>query len=390
MASMRFLFFVARRHLRARWRQTLMLIMSVAVGVTILTTALSLTNGFEEDLISRILGTTPHIAVTDVLTGIVRDYPAIQKQVKEYPHVLSALPYVNGQALLTRSGYSAGVLVRGIDPDQEKSNPDWTKYVQQGDLKARNGVPGIMLGAELAKKLGARMGDRMLLVSGLAQRQQVVVSGLYQAGLYEYDAHVAYLDLPVAQTIFGLGDGVTGLSVRLDDVFAAPALARQMQMEIPYSVRAWTTNNQSLLGALALEKRVIFLVTMFIIIVATMGIANTLAMWVLEQSRDIAILRAVGSPGALMARMIVVEGSLVSLIGVLVGLAGGFGLSAALATFPLALPSDVYYISRLPVRMEPLDFALTAAAAFVVALLACLLPARRALKLDPIEVIRRA
>jgi len=387
---MRFLLFIARRHLRARWRQTIMLVLSVAVGVTILTTALSLTNGFEADLVSRILGTTPHIAITDVLTGIVRDYPAVQKQAKTYPHVLSALPYVNGQALLTRSGYSAGVLIRGIDPAQEKANPDWTQYVQQGDLKSRDGLPGIMLGSELAKKIGARIGDRMLLVSGLAQRQPVIVTGLYQAGLYEYDAHIAYLDLGVAQRVFGLGNGVTGISVRLDDVFQAPRLARTMQMEIPYSVRAWTVNNDTLLKALSLEKLVIFIVTMFIIIVATMGIANTLAMWVLEQSREIAILRAVGASGATMGRLVVAEGSLVGFLGVGVGLLGGAGLSMALGTFPIPLPSDVYYISKLPVRMEPWDFILTAIAALAVAWLACLLPARRALKLDPIEVIRRA
>jgi lipoprotein-releasing system permease protein len=387
---MRFLTFIAARHLKARWRQTLMLVLSVAVGVAILTTALSLTNGFEADLVDRILGTTPHINVTDALSGIVRDQADLQKSLLQYPHVTRALPYINGQALLTRSGYSAGVLVRGVDPQQEKTNPDWTKYIQKGDLDPKDGLPGIMLGSELAKKLGVHVGDHMLMVSGLAQRQSVVVSGLYQAGLYEYDAHVAYVQLNVAQRVFGLGNGVTGLAVRLDDVFAAPRVASDMQADVAYSVRPWTVNNSSLLGALALEKRVIFLVTMFIIIVATMGIANTLAMWVLEQSREIAILRAIGASGATMGRLVVIEGGLVGLLGVVVGLLAGMGLSAALATYPLSLPSDVYYISRLPVRMEPLDFVVTAIAAFAVALLACLIPARRALRLDPIEVIRRA
>lgn len=387
---MRFLFFIAARHLQARWRQTVMLVLSVAVGVAILTTALSLTNGFEADLVDRILGTTPHVAVTDTLTGMVKDYPRLQETIRPVAHVKNVLPFVNGQALLTRSGFSSGVLVRGIDPAQEKDNPDWTKYVLEGDLAPRGDMPGIMLGSELAKKLGAKIGDRMLLVSGLATKQPVVVSGLYQAGLYEYDAHVAYLALPVAQQVFGLGDSVTGLSVRLDDVFAAPKVASEIQRLVPYSVRSWTVNNSSLLGALALEKRVIFLVTMFIIIVATMGIANTLAMWVLEQSREIAILRAIGSPGATMGRLVVMEGALVGVLGVALGLLAGVGLSLGLSTFPLALPSDVYYIDRLPVRMEPLDFLLTAGAAIVVALLACLLPARRAIKLDPIEVIRRA
>lgn len=387
---MRFLFFIAARHLQARWRQTVMLVLSVSVGVAILTTALSLTNGFEADLVDRILGTTPHVAVTDALTGMVKDYPRLQAQIRPVPHVKNVLPFINGQALLTRSGFSSGVLVRGIDPAQEKDNPDWTKYVLKGDLSPRGTLPGIMLGNELAKKLGAKTGDRMLLVSGLATKQPVVVTGLYQAGLYEYDAHVAYLDLRVAQQVFGLGDSVTGLSIRLDDVFSAPEVASELQRKVPYSVRAWTVNNSSLLAALALEKRVIFLVTMFIIIVATMGIANTLAMWVLEQSREIAILRALGSSGATMGRLVVMEGAIVGTLGVALGLVAGVGLSLALGTFPLPLPSDVYYINRLPVRMEPTDFILTAAAAILVALLACLLPARRAIKLDPIEVIRRA
>lgn len=389
---MPFLFFIALRYLRSRWRQTLMLVLSVAVGVAILTTALSLTNGFSADLVGRILGTTPHINVSNSLTGSIQQHTKLQAELRSYPHVSNVFPYVYGQALLTRGvgGFSLGALIRGVDPAQEKQNPDWVKNIKQGDLSPRDGVPGIMLGSELAKRLGVGLGDRLLLVTPQAKRQMLVVTGIYQAGLYEYDAHVAYVDLKVAQDALAFGAAVSGLAVRLDDVFVAPQVASLIQQEVPYTIQSWTQSNKSLLGALLLEKRVIFLVTMFIVIVAAMGIANTLAMWVLEQSREIAILRAIGASGALMSRLVVLEGGMVGLLGVAIGLLAGFGLSMAVGAFPVALPADVYYIDRLPVKMEVTDFAGTAIAALIIVVLASLLPARRAFRLDPIEVIRRA
>lgn len=389
---MQFLFFIASRYLRSRWRQTMMLVLSVAVGVAILTTALSLTNGFSTDLVQRILGTTPHINVSNSLTGTIQQHAKLQAELSTFPHVSKVFPYVYGQALLTRgvSGFSLGVLMRGVDPEQEKHNPDWIKNITQGDLKPRSGLPGIMLGSELAKRLGVALGDRLLLVTPQAKRQLLVVSGIYQAGLYEYDAHVAFVDLKVAQQALSLGEAVTGLAVRLDDVFKAPEVASLIQQDVPYNIQSWTQSNKSLLGALLLEKRVIFLVTMFIVIVAAMGIANTLAMWVLEQSREIAILRAIGASGALMSRLVMLEGAMVGVLGVVVGLVSGFGLSMLVAAYPVALPAEVYYIDRLPVRMEVADFAGTAIAALFIVILASLLPARRAFRLDPIEVIRRA
>lgn len=387
---MQLLWFLASSHLRARWRQTLMLMASVAVGVAILTTALSLTNGFEADLIGRILGTTPHVSVTNAISGRVENYQDLQAKLAGMDEVETALPYVSGQGLLTRSGQASGVLIRGIDPAQEAANRDWTRFVLVGDLDTvEGGATPVMLGGELAKKLGAGMGDRMKLVTGAATSQDVVVTGIYQAGLYEYDAHIAYVTLDTAQKLFKMDDAVTGIALRLKEVFDAPAIAADIQDRYPYHVRSWTVQNQSLMAALALEKRVIFLVILFIIVVATMGIANTLAMWVLERNRELSLVRAVGATGAQIGALVVTEGMVVALGGVVLGLAAGIGLSLALATFPIALPSDVYYIDKLPVEMQVGDFVMTAIAAIAISLLACLLPARRAIQLDPIEVIRR-
>jgi len=186
-----------------------------------------------------------------------------------------------------------------------------------------------------------------------------------------------------------MGDAVSGLEVRLDNVFLAPRLAQVMSAEVPANFRPWTLTNHSLLAALALEKRVIFLVTLFIIIVATMGVANTLAMWVLEQSRELGLLRAVGAPARMVGRLVVAQGFLVGLIGTAIGLCAGWLLSIGLGAFPLQLPQDVYYIDKLPVQMQVGDFVAVAVCSILIGLVACLLPARRAIVLDPIEVIGR-
>ena len=387
---MQLLWFLASSHLRARWRQTLMLMASVAVGVAILTTALSLTNGFEAGLIGRILGTTPHVSVSNAVTGRVDNYQALQKDLAAMREVKTALPFISGQGLMVRNGQTAGILIRGIDPEQEASNEDWTRFVLVGDLdRVEGGATPVMLGGELAKKLGAGMGDRLKLVTGMNRSQDVVVTGIYQAGLYEYDAHIAFVPLDTAQTLFNMNGAVSGIALRLHEVFEAPAIARDIQDRHAYHVRSWTVQNQSLMAALALEKRVIFLVILFIIVVATMGIANTLAMWVLERNRELSLVRAVGATGAQIGALVVTEGMVVALGGVTLGLAAGVGLSLGLATFPISLPSDVYYIDKLPVDMQVGDFVMTAIAAIIISLLACLLPARRAIRLDPIEVIRR-
>lgn len=389
MTSMDFLLFLARRHLRTRWRQSVLLVASIAVGVAILTTALSLTNGFEADLVGRILGTTPHISATNSLTGKLKNYDQIAEALEDYPHVEAVLPYVSAQGLIAHGQAATGAVIRGIDPQLQGERQEWRKYVVSGKLESREDMPGVMLGAELARKIGVSLGDRVKVVTGQGTQQTAVVTGLFQAGLFEYDSHIAFLDLATAQRLFKMGDAVTGLEVRLDDVFAATPVARDMAAEVPAHFRPWTTTNHSLLAALALEKRVIFLVTLFIIIVATMGVTNTLAMWVLEQSRELGLLRAIGAPAKTVGRLVVAQGFLVGVLGTGIGLVTGWLLSSALGAFPLRLPSDIYYIDKLPVQMQLGDFVTVAVCSILIGLVACLLPARRAMVLDPIEVIRR-
>ncbi|MBU6427397.1 MAG: ABC transporter permease [Cyanobacteria bacterium REEB65] len=386
---MPFLLFLAQRYLRRRWRQTAILVASVAVGVAILTTALSLTNGFSTDLVNRILGTTPHITALDALSGKLDNYGVIRSELAKYPHVRAVLPFVSGQALVAIGTDATGAIIRGVDPALQAGNVEWGHDIVSGSLEREDGLPGVLLGTELARKLGVTIGDRVRLLSGVGESQPVVVSGLYRAGIFDYDAHIAFVDLATAQRMFKMGDAVSGLEVRLDDVFAAPRLAADMARDVPVYLRPWTTSNHSLLAALAFEMEVIFLVVVFIIVVATLGVANTLAMWVLEQSRDLGLLRAVGASGKTIGRLVLFQGLLVGILGTGLGLLVGWLLSLGLAAYPIHLPQDVYYIDRLPVQMQLGDFLTVAACAVCISLLACILPSRRAIVLDPIEILRR-
>jgi lipoprotein-releasing system permease protein len=281
------------------------------------------------------------------------------------------------------------VLVRGVDPQLEAANPSWRQYLVQGNLSDHPGEAGIVLGSEVARKLGVGLGDPLAIITGLGKRQPVRVTGLFESGLYDFDAHVAFLTLATAQKAYGLGNQVTGLSVTLKDVFAAPTLARDWADELMLGTRSWTDQNRTLLAAMATERVVIFIVIMFIVLVAMIGVGSTMAMWVIEKNREISLLRAIGVSARHAGRLFMVQGTLISGVGVVAGCLGGLLLSWGLSLFPIGLASDVYFLSRLPVHMQAQDFALVAIATMVLSPVASILPAMRAMRLDPIEVIRR-
>jgi lipoprotein-releasing system permease protein len=315
----------------------------------------------------------------------LKDYEKLIAPLLKYPQVESASPFILGKGLIATVNGTDGIMVRGIDPKLEARSPKWDEYVKAGELTPK----GIMLGDELAKRLAVGIGDKVALYTGIGKQRTYTVTGLFQAGLYEYDAHIAFLSIAEAQSVYSIPNYVTGISVRLKNPFEAPQLAETFNTRFPVVAQSWTDTNHSLLGALQLEKRVIFLVVLFIIVVAMMGISNTLAMWALEMRREMSLLRAVGATSQGVGLLMVIEGMLVSFLGVLLGCLIGVGLSVALTIFPIGLPSDIYYIDKLPVEMRLADFLLVAVSAFAISLVACFLPMRKAVKLDPIEIIRQ-
>lgn len=379
-------FYIAWRHLVQRWRQTLMSTLTVAVGVAILNTALALTNGFEDELVSKILGTAPHVTMTPIFGNQLNAEP-LYARIEKIPGIKRVSPLIKGQALITDGNEGTGALIHGIDPIREA---DWKRYLTEGSL-APSSLGGIVLGEELARKHGWDLGHELQVIIGPNQMAILKVTGFFSAGLYELDSRVAFLNMPQAQALFQLGTGVNGLNIKLDDPFQAPQVTQTLRTQVPELIsRDWMANNHSLIGAMALEKKVIFLVMLFIIVVALLGIANTLVMIVMEKTADISIMRAVGATRNQIAGIFLLEGLAIGAVGVLFGCLGGWGLSELLHVYPVPLPSDVYTIEKLPVKREIGDFLAVGLATMVICFLASLVPARRATRMDPIETLRKS
>jgi lipoprotein-releasing system permease protein len=263
------------------------------------------------------------------------------------------------------------------------------------------GTPGIILGNELARNLGVSQGEPVTVISPLGRltplgqvprSQTFRVTGIFDSGMYEYDSTIVYVSLWAAQRFLGIGNRVTGIEVRVADIYEADRVAKAIGKALggyPYWSRDWMRMNKNLFSALKLEKIVMFIILTLIILVAAFNIVGTLIMVVLEKTRDIAILKSMGATGRSIMKIFMIEGAVIGLVGTILGLLGGFTLCELLATYKfIELPQDVYYISTLPVKMDPVDVALIAVAAMVISLVATLYPAWQASRLDPAEAIR--
>lgn len=386
--------FVSLRYLTTKRREkfisivSLISILGVAVGVAALIVVIAVMSGFDNDLKDKITGSSSHLVI-ETEYGMTLD-KEILSEVLNTEHVVSASFFVSGQALLRHNNSVGGIILKGIDPSGETRVNKIGQYMVEGSLDF--GRDGIVVGSELANRFRLKIGDRLMIISAAYREgRSLKVCGIFTSGMYEYDANFAYMSIAGAQELFGMNGVVSGIAVKIDDAMKALDVKRVLQKELgfPYVVRTWIDLNKNLLEALKLEKTVMFIILTLIVMVACFNITGALIMTVLEKTKDIGILKAIGASNIGVMGIFMLQGCVVGILGTALGASAGVLTCWALKTYKfITLPRDVYYIDRLPVNVQPQDVILIVASAIILSLFATIYPSYRASHLDPVEALR--
>ncbi len=407
-------FFIAKRYLRSK-RQvrfisliTYISIAGVMIGTAALIIVLSIMNGFESEVRSRIIGFDAHIKLRTFHHRGVENYPAIVEQIKSVPHIRAMSPYVFEKAMIVSRERKEGAIIKGIDPAREGKVTDLVKNINYGKLdlgiiekENEKPYPGIVIGYSLADRLGVDLGDRVQLLSaagletgGLGSMPRAMtfrVAGYFETGIYEYDDTSAFIGIPEAQRLFELGEKVTGVEIKLDDMENAATVGQIINETLgyPYTTVTWFDMNRNLFSWMQFEKWAAFIILSLIIMVAAFNIISTLIMVVLEKTKEIGILKSMGAASGSIMKIFVLQGVVAGFIGTALGLIVGYALCWAQLRYKFfELPGEIYIINALPILMKPSDFIFIALAALFLSFTATLYPAWRAAKLDPVHAIR--
>jgi lipoprotein-releasing system permease protein len=407
--------FIGLRYLRAKRRNqfisfiSLISMLGITLGVTALITVLSVMNGFEKEVRERILGMAAHITITR-MNEPLQDWPELAKTVdKAKLGVIGSAPYIRKEAMLSAGGQVQGALIRGIDPERDPEVSDVWQHMEYGSLSdLRPGEFNIILGHGLARNLGVIPGDKVTVVTpqasstpaGILPRlKRFTVSGIFEVGMYEYDSAMAMVNLQDAARLFRTQGGVTGLRLKLDDLYKVVAVRNALVDGLPsgYWITDWTQRHANLFRAVEIEKRMMFLILSLIVAVAAFNIVSTLVMVVTDKQADIAILRTLGSSPRSIMFIFIVQGTIIGLVGVLLGALGGISLALNVDTVVAwiehtfgvqFMPADIYYISTFPSELHWDDVVNIVSISFGVSLLATLYPAWRASRTQPAEALR--
>ncbi len=403
---------VAVRYLLAKRQQTfisvisLVSVLGVALGVAALIVVLGVMNGFGTNLREKILGVNAHLLVLSA-DGMVGNYQPLARRAAQIPGVVSATPFLYAEAMISSpgSGSVKGVVIRGIDPATAGSVLSVERDMLTGSLQGLATAtphPGIVIGKELAGRLGVTTGSTVQILAPSGKRSAAgftpkivhfTVTGIFASGLYEYDSSLVFVSIPQAQQLLGLDeDTVTGIELKVADIHAVEALAPQVATGLggaPLYTRHWIEMNRSLFAALKLEKTAMAVILIMIVLVGSFSIVTTLVMMVMEKTKDIAVLMAMGATRAQIRRIFMIQGSIIGLVGTVLGFGLGLGTCAILTRYQfIKLPADVYYLDHLPVELRLLDLGAIAVCAMALCFLATLHPSRQAASLNPTEALR--
>ncbi|MCK9295522.1 MAG: lipoprotein-releasing ABC transporter permease subunit [Desulfobulbaceae bacterium] len=404
--------FICFRYLKAKRKQgfisliTFISVAGVAVGVMALIVVLAVMAGFTSELRNKILGVNSHIVVQK-LGGIIDNYPALVNAIQHTEGVKSVTPYIYSQTMITTGNNGTGIVLRGIDPASASSVLSLSSQLIQGNIaglsrseKEPGSPPGIIIGKHLARELRVGMGDRVRLLSPsgpltpmgvIPKIKTCEVTGIFDTGMYEYDSSLAYISLKTAQQFLGMGEAVHGIEVNVNDIYQAQDIAAKIEEMLGpgFVAKDWMRMNQNLFSALKLEKTAMFIILTLIVLVAAFNIISTLTMVVMEKTKDIAVLKSMGAKSGSILRIFVYEGLIIGCTGTAIGVAGGLGLCKILSRYQfIKLPSDVYPMSTLPVKVLPFDVTAVALAAVLITFLATIYPSWQASRIEPAEALR--
>lgn len=406
---MRFALFVALRYLFSRRKQTfiyvisLMSILGVALGVGALVVVLGVYNGLTTDMRDKILGANAHAIVLSYVPSAFARHGDVVAQSRTVPGVTGATPFIYTEVMLSASGGVKGVVLRGIEPESAPRVLSMLRQIRSGSVQGlvREGIPGILIGEELAKRLGLFLDSRVNLLSPSGQKSTAghaprirpfVVVGIFKTGMFEYDSSLAFVTLDAARDVLGLpADYLSGVELTVADVYQADVTSAAVASALgsPFYVRSWMEMNANLFAALKLEKIGMFILLAMVVLIGSFSIVTTLVMLVMEKTRDIAILMSMGATSAMVRRIFMLQGSIIGFIGTLLGYAFGLGLGWLLKRYQfIKLPENVYTLDHLPIIITPGDVLLVGVSAMLLCFLATLYPARQAARLQPAEALR--
>lgn len=366
-------------------------VLGIAIGVMALIVVLAVMTGFDKDLREKIVGNYSHITVSGYRPIVSHEYETIFKKILASPHVSGASPNVLGQVLVKESGRFFAVALRGIEPETAGNVINLEKYLVSGKLSdLKQG--GVIIGKELALYLGAVLDSDLSIYSPTGKKYSLKICGIFNSGMYDYDMNLVFADLGKAQEIIGSGSAISSISIKLDNLYLADKVKEGLVLNLgmDYVVKTWMETNQNFFAALKLEKLSMFIILTLIILVASFNIISTLIVLVVDKTKDIGILKAIGMNASQIRNIFTYQGIIIGGLGTLLGGAGGILLCAALKKYQfIKLPQDIYYISRLPVSIQlwP-DIVLITVAAMLITLVSTIYPAIKAARFKIVDALR--
>ncbi|MEW5758491.1 MAG: ABC transporter permease [Candidatus Omnitrophota bacterium] len=364
-------------------------VLGIIIGVMALVVVIGVMSGFDKELHDKIIGTTAHIVI-EKESGIT-DYNDLIGKISSLKGISGVSAYVSGQLFLSTKDRIIGIALRGISIEQEAQTSKIRDYMISGDFNLP--ANDLLVGSELARDLGIKITDKIMLYSPVNKTSDVYsVRGIFRSGMYQYDASLVFIDLYRAQTLLGYGNKISGISIRLKNIYDAQIIKNKIETLLgpEFIIRSWQEVNRNYFAALKLEKITMFIILTLIVLVACFNIISTLIVLVVDKTKDIGVLKSLGATKKSIARIFTLQGFLVGFFGIVVGISSGLVLCGLLKKYEfIKLPKDIYYLDHLPVEINfyPDIFAIIIATIFIV-LIATVYPAKKAARLDPVEALR--